>query len=163
MNKAISSVIFLLFFQTVTLSGQEFILKKVDMPSLIKIAESDSLHSSLIYHYINSNYGPPQEIDSVKIEPDSSYSLCAYYQTFKYEISYSVDFCGEKPTVTETVSLPKTDLKKIQEFVETIEFTEGNIWVKPTYYGPPEDEWNGCETFIIQTKTRSIIKTNCGC
>ena len=115
---------------------------------------------SLGYLYLINNYKKETKKQSVRYYDYDANTMCAFEQTFENHIKYSVYQCDEEGGARESLSFPKTDLKTIKTFVETLFFDKYNTWKTDYKYEP---DGAGCYYEIKQLEDKTVIDIFCGC
>ena len=97
----------------------------------------------------------------------TDYSICAFKQKFENGIVYTEEQCREARGITTKLTLPKTDKKRLIQWVELI-FKSSPMDIEhgwnsdKTKFGPTGNG-AGCYFEIIESKNNSEIEMYCGC
>lgn len=137
-----------------------FILHTPDTLKLKELLKNRQWSESLSYLYLINYYEKDSTKDSIKYYEWDSKSICSFNQKFKNGIKYSVWECKEAGGISETIELPKLELKKVQQFIELLFFEDVNSWKSKYKYEPEEA---GCYYEIKQLSEKTIIDIFCGC
>lgn len=137
-----------------------FIYAYPDTASLKRAVLDGNYTESLAYLYLKANYEQSSRKEPLEYAEWDSGSVCAFQQKFNPDIQYYYWECKEAKGSTESLVLPKMELPKARQFVETLFYNKDNSWTSDFNY---EADGVGCYYEIVQTATDTRIEIFCGC
>lgn len=161
--KALSLLIVILFFSK-SVYCQDFTFAEVDATQIENT--SDSLLQDEIFIYIIQNYeqsSSKTNIQHLEYEPET---MCAFKQTFEYDITFQIDNCPEEGFNRMIVTFPKIEIEHLRDWIEDISninsSKDDNKWIDNMEYGP-KDMGAGCYYKIKEKQNHWEINRRCGC
>lgn len=160
----IKKIIFFLIIIPIIGYSQNF---KLITPDVQGLKEELVLNNSkeIMYTYLLQEYKKIGQKKKIKKYEYNQSEICAFEQEFYGGITYTIDQCPEESGINYSITFPKTDRKKLMEWVEIMDSNDlsevENSWNTNKYR--PSDEGVGCYYSIKETDINSIVEVWCGC
>jgi len=167
MKKAhLKNILFLLLMVNIACS-QDFELVDPNISELRDAFQNDEARNDIVYQYLIKNYKTVSEKTNIqKLDYDNT-QVCAFEQSFEYNIKFSLENCQEAGGINMTLELPKIEEQKIKSWIEKIygaDLTDiPNEWYDgKNTYGPVGGE-AGCYYELKAANNKWVITIYCGC
>lgn len=165
------TIFFVFSLFSICVVGQDkFELKAPNLKHLKEINAKNEMGIDVIHLYFENNYSNGSKKYAIQKDPDFDNTECGFTQKYQFGIEFVTNNCGEASPLTQTITLPKMNLKSLKKWVEQIytaslieDMEPVNKWHKSKNEFTPGDEEAGCYYTIKQTTTNSVIEVWCGC